>query len=975
MKSLFFTLLLVAAQYFAFGQNLDHVQGDLLVQLKYGQDIRPVLRQLETFNGKPTDLQAVKNASAPLRIWLLHFDWTTIDEQRFLSHVRSLPAVELAQFNHFITLRETVPNDPNFPNQWQWVNTGQGGGTPDADVDADLAWDITTGGTIATGHEIVVCVVEGTNRNHTDLQGNLWLNTAEIPGNFIDDDNNGYVDDYNGWNITNDTDQIPSEQHGTQVSGMIGAKGNNGLFTSGINWNVKIMNVEFNQISESYVIEAYTYPLVQRRRFNQTGGTEGAFVVATNSSWGIDNGNPVNSPLWCAFYDSLGVEGILSCGATANNNVNVDQVGDLPTACTSEYMVAVTASNNKDVRTFSGYGTTHIDVAAPGENIVTLSTNGGPSTTSGTSFASPLTAGIIGLLYSAPCSNISELALADPSAAALLIRDALFAGVDVKPNLVNEIKYGGRVNAFNSLNIILQNCGPCPRPYSIGVSNIIDTAVVVNWQSPDSSLFTSLQYRLLGDTTWTLLDSVGSPFTLGGLLPCAAYEFQLEEICDSVTSGFSNSFFFETEGCCVAPENLSLINITTDSALFAWDGVFAANSYNILMTSSLGDTLSESTTETSFSLIGLMPCVEYQVQVQTVCDTGATDFTLPIIFTTLGCGACRDFSYCPSTSDNSSSEWIENVNIGFINNTSGNNGGYGDFTASGMTTELLTYTANLITLTPGYAAGTFPEWFTVYIDFNQDGDFNDNNEKAFDAGAITTAAITGSIVVPGDAVLGSTRMRVVMRWNAAPAGPCAAHFNYGEVEDYCVSINPGTAPNCTVPADLAVSDTTMTSANITWADVPDANGYNLQYRRVGITGWTTRPADDNALQLTPLEPCKQYEVHVRSSCIGINSDYSSSIFFTTLCTSPSNELLSQSLGLTISPNPFSDEITVAFQLNTMQETNLEITDVWGRVILQRQQTLPAGGHRLLLSPSLASGVYFVKLKLGMGAVTRRVVKL
>lgn len=975
MKSFFLTLLLVAAQFIANGQTLDHVQGELLVQLKYGQDIRPVLRQLETFNGKPTELQVVKQSSVPLRIWLLDFDWTSIEERSFLARLQSLQAVELAQFNHFISLRETVPEDPIFADQWQWVNTGQGGGTPDADVDADQAWDITTGGTTASGHEIVVCVVEGTNRNHPDLQGNLWVNTAETPGNGIDDDNNGYVDDYNGWNITNDSDQIPSESHGTQVAGMIGAKGNNSLFATGINWDVKIMNVEFNQITEANVVEAYTYPLIQRRRFNQSGGTEGAFVVATNSSWGIDGGNPTNSPLWCAFYDSLGVEGILSCGATANNNVNVDIVGDLPTACSSEYMVAVTASNNKDVRTFSGYGTTHIDVAAPGGGIVTLSQNGGPSNTSGTSFASPLTAGIIALLYSAPCSNISDLALADPSAAAMAIRDALFAGVDIKPNLLNETKYGGRVNAFNSLNILLANCGPCPKPYSISVTNIIDVSVDINWQSPDSSLLTKLRYRTIGDTTWMLLDSVTSPFTLAGLQACTGYEFQVGEYCVNDTSGFSNSFLFETDGCCVAPANTSLTELTTESALFAWDAVFAANSYNVLLTSTFGDSMVINLSTNSFAMTDLMPCTGYTVQVQTVCDTGATDFSIPINFTTLGCGACQDFVYCPSTADNSSSEWIENVNIGFINNTSGNNGGYGDFTASSMSTELLTYTTNPITLTPGFAGGTFPEWFVVYIDFNQDGDFSDNNEKVFDAGATSTTAVTGNIEVPGDALTGSTRMRVVMRWNTAPASSCAASFNYGEVEDYCISINPGTAPNCVAPTNLAVSDTTMTSAYLTWTDVPDANGYNIQYRRVGITGWTSRTSEDNALQINQLEPCKTYEVHVRASCLGINSDYSGSIFFNTLCINPTNEQLAQRLDLSVSPNPFSDEITVSFQLSNLEETSLEISDVWGRVAFQSQQLLPSGEHKLVFSPNLTAGVYFVKLKIGTGEVTKRVVQL
>jgi subtilisin family serine protease len=142
-----------------------------------------------------------------------------------------------------------------------------------------------------------------------------------------------------------------------------------------------------------------------RRLYNETDGEKGAFVVATNASWGINGGEPADSPLWCAMYDSLGAQGVLNCGATANNNVDVDVVGDLPTACPSDFMISVTATNIDDMRTFSAYGATTIDVGAPGDNVYTTSISGGYGTTSGTSFASPLTAGVIGLLYSAPCAS------------------------------------------------------------------------------------------------------------------------------------------------------------------------------------------------------------------------------------------------------------------------------------------------------------------------------------------------------------------------------------------------------------------------------------------------------------------------------------------------------------------------------------------------------------------------------------------
>ncbi len=974
MKYLLASWLLLITFATTYAQKAPHVPGDLLIQLKSGQNIRETVANLSKQLSIGAEITIVEELSKPLRIWLLHFDPTSVNEESLLARARNEDNIQAVQFNHFISLRETTPDDPNFGTQWQWVNTGAGGGTPDADVDADLAWDITTGGTTANGKEIVVCVLEGANRAHPDLQGNLWFNEAEIAGNGIDDDNNGYLDDYNGWNSLNDNDVIPSSSHGTQVSGMIGAKGNNGQFVSGINWEVKIMHVLVGQLNEANVVKAYTYPLVQRRIFNQSGGAEGAFVVATNASWGIDGGDPADSPLWCAFYDSLGVEGILSCGATANNNVNIDQVLDLPTACPSEYMVAVTATNNQDVRTFSGYGTTHIDVAAPGGGIVTLSTNGGPSTTSGTSFASPLTAGIIALLYSAPCSNIGEQAITDPAATALLIRDALYSGVDIVPNLVNETKYGGRVNAFNSLNVLLtQSCGPCPKAYNVSISDLIDISANIAWTSSDSTLQSDLRYRLVGSPAWITVLSVSSPFSLGNLSGCSNYEFQLEEICNADSSGFSNSYYFATEGCCLPPTNFTVSNITTNSALASWEPVFAANSYNISLNGPMGSQLFTNINSNSFDLAGLDICGTYNVQIQTVCDTGATVFTEPISFTTTGCGACLDLNYCPFSfgANNTELEWIENVTIGNIDNTSGDNGGYGFFPAA--TTDLLTYSSNSISLTPGYPVGVYPEWFVVYLDLNQDGDFLDTGEKVFDAGNITTVTVTGNIVIPGNAILGSTRLRVMMRWNTQVTNPCNG-FAAGEVEDYCVTIVEGTAPDCQIPTNLLVSDTTMTSAVLTWNSDDVATDFSLRYRKTGTLPWTTMTANTNTFEMTALEVCKEYEAQVRTNCTGINSDYSGSTYFKTLCLSRTNEALENQMGVRIAPNPFADEFFVNFDLTEAQAIEIEISDVWGRKMFDKKQFTLAGSHQIKLNPDLAAGVYFVKIKVEAGEIVKRIIK-
>ena len=474
MKNLFFTSLLFSLLPCFAQQNTQeatYVPGEVLIQIDDPSNIVEVIESHQFIDQVYTGLRVSKEISKPVNIWLLSFDEHAVSHDQMITALYTNKHIRVAQNNHYIQERITVPNDPSFGSQWHHVNTN------DKDIDSDLAWDVTTGGTTSNGDEIVVCVIEesGANWAHADLVANHWVNTAEIPNNSIDDDGNGYVDDYDGWNSGNNTDNIGTGSHGTQVSGMIGAVGNNGTNVAGANWTVKIMQVQMGSLTEANVIAAYTYPLTLRQDYNASGGTEGAFVVATNASWGIDYGDPADYPLWCDFYNTLGQAGILNCGATANLNINIDTQGDMPTACSSPYMISVTATNNNDLRTFSGYGQTTIDLGAPGQSVVTTGSSG-VSTVTGTSFASPVTAGVIALLYSVPCSGLADLALSDPQAAADFVRDALLNGVDPVSNLTTETVTGGRLNENNSVQYVLTNCPTTCDMVSSGISTDPDCA-------------------------------------------------------------------------------------------------------------------------------------------------------------------------------------------------------------------------------------------------------------------------------------------------------------------------------------------------------------------------------------------------------------------------------------------------------------------------------------------------------------------
>lgn len=517
-----------------------HLAGEFIVMFHQQQDASKIasshgLEWVEALSPRANiHLMQLPNPGTPAQ------DWAVL---RALQDDRRLKA---AQFNHEVQPRETLPNDPSLGQQWHHAESG------DHDIDSDLAWDITTGGAASDGSRIVVAVLEGggSNYNHVDLIDNHWVNDAEIPGNGVDDDLNGFVDDYNGWNSGTNTDAIAAGGHGTSVSGMIGAAGDNGNGGVGVNWDVEIMQVDMgNGLSDATVIAAYNYPFEMRALYNESAGARGAFVVATNASWGIDLANPANYPVWCAYYDDLGGQGILNCGATANQQYNIDTQGDMPTGCSSPYMVAVTATDDNDVRTFSGYGATTIDLGAPGDAVYLPSGSTGYGNTSGTSFASPCVAGAIALVYSAPCPDLMELALSNPQAAADLVRGYILDGTDEVPNLSGETVTGGRLNVHNALNLALANCGPLEcAPDSIYATigcvynPSLDSVVTeINLGVELSSFLCSTStvcLSAMSDSSEVACDSIavasGEMYTFSGLMPSMTYE--LSYTVDSLSS-------------------------------------------------------------------------------------------------------------------------------------------------------------------------------------------------------------------------------------------------------------------------------------------------------------------------------------------------------------------------------------------------------------------------------------------------------
>ena len=283
-----------------------------------------------------------------------------------------------AEPNYNCTASATLPNEhvtvgAQFDDQWALYNTGQTGGTAGADIDAVNAWDISTG-----NPQIIVAVIDsGVDYLHPDLVDNIWVNTAELNGVAgEDDDLNGYVDDIYGYDFAdNDADPIDTDGHGTHLAGIIGAVGNNALGVVGVNWDVRIMCCRFRHGSGDSsgsiadAVEAIAYAV-----------RNGANVL--NCAW--TRGSYYSQALYAAIQDARGAN-VLFVTAAGNDGIDIDEVDSqyhllvnpvYPAGFDLDNILAVTASDADDALTaFANFGTTSVDIAAPGDGILSTIPN------------------------------------------------------------------------------------------------------------------------------------------------------------------------------------------------------------------------------------------------------------------------------------------------------------------------------------------------------------------------------------------------------------------------------------------------------------------------------------------------------------------------------------------------------------------------------------------------------------------------
>lgn len=406
-----------------------HVAGEVVVKVNKGM--------MGRFLGKKSLLGAeLKRSMTLLSGDFVVLKTTQKSSMTLVNELKRMPEVIYAEPNYTYKAIGTQTPDPLYEKLWGLSNTGNnepnsnGGesgavGIAGADINAEKAWGITKG-----SKNIVIAVIDtGIDYNHPDLKDNMWVNTREIPGNGVDDDNNGYIDDVHGWNAAKKNgNPMDGNSHGTHCAGTIGAKHGNGIGVAGVMNDVSLMAIKFLTDDGSGSLDDAIEAIDYATKMN---------VDIMSNSWG---GGGFSQSMEDAIKAAK-EKGILFVAAAGNSGTNNDTSPQYPANYQVENVISVAAHTHADtLASFSCFGKRTVHVAAPGNNILSTTPGNNYKVFSGTSMATPHVSGILGLY-------LTQEGRQDVQS----VRERLMATTQPSGAYRKSTVSGGRVDAYNLL--------------------------------------------------------------------------------------------------------------------------------------------------------------------------------------------------------------------------------------------------------------------------------------------------------------------------------------------------------------------------------------------------------------------------------------------------------------------------------------------------------------------------------------------
>lgn len=472
---------------------------------------------------------------------LVKFKTTDYTMEEILTLLNSESVIASAEPDYAMKVAGSPTTEPYYSNLWGLKNMSYG-----YDINIESAWDISLG-----SNSVVVGVIDsGIDYQNPDLNDNVWINSSEIPDNLIDDDANGYIDDYYGWDFHNqDSNPMDDNGHGTHVAGIIASE-NNGIGTVGVAPNVKLMALK-------------------------AGGSEGTLYVSSILNaiqYGLDQGVKVFNlsfagDIYISSMDALisSSDALFICAA-GNDSVDNDITPSYPASYTSSNIISVASiSNDGSLSSFSNYGVYSVDVAAPGDYILSTVLNNKYQYYSGTSMATPYVTGLTALLLSQ-----------DKFESIDNVRTIILNQARPLSSLAGKVKTGSIIDSYQSLYTLLNSNFTVTYNGNGATGGSIPT---------DSNTYDT------GEMV-TILDNVGS------LIKSGYHFISWNDQMDGLGNDYipNNTFAMPAQNVTLYakwalsldnPINLLISNLNHNSLTLNWDSVTNATQYEVYRSSSL----------------------------------------------------------------------------------------------------------------------------------------------------------------------------------------------------------------------------------------------------------------------------------------------------------------------------------------------------------------------------------------------------